>query len=212
MDVDKILDSIEWLGHDAFRISYGGQIIYFDPFKLSPPGPAGDIILVTHEHFDHCSVEDIAGIKKEDTVIVTEPGAAQKLQGEVVVLKPGEQTTVKGITIEATPSYNIGKTFHPQANEWLGFIVTVGGCRIYHAGDTDHIPEMKDLKVDIALLPVSGTFVMTAEEAVQAALDIKPKVAIPMHYGDIVGEQTDADRFAEELQGQIRVEKKVQQQ
>lgn len=211
MDVDKILDSIEWLGHDAFRISYGEQVIYFDPFKLSTPGPAGDIILVTHEHFDHCSVEDITGIKKEDTVIVTEPGSAQKLQGETVVLKPGEQKTVKGLTIEAVPSYNIGKSFHPRDNEWLGFIVTVGGCRIYHAGDTDHIPEMKDLEVDIALLPVSGTYVMTAEEAVQAALDIKPTVAIPMHYGDVVGEQGDADRFAKGLQDKVRVEIKEQQ-
>lgn len=206
MDVDKVLGSIEWLGHDTFRISWEGRVIYFDPFKLSAGSPAADIILVTHEHFDHCSAEDIAKIKKEDTVVVTEPMSARDLGDEAKVVEPGEKITVKGFSIEAVVSYNIGKTFHPRDNKWLGFIITIGGCRVYHAGDTDYIPEMKDMKADIALLPVSGTYVMTAEEAVQAALDIKPRVAIPMHYGDIVGEQSDAERFASGLQGKVRVE------
>lgn len=206
MDLDKILDSIEWLGHDTFRISRGDRVIYFDPFKLPAHSPAADIILVTHEHFDHCSVEDIARIKKEDTVIVTDSRSARKLQEKVKVLEPGEETRVRDLSIEAVSSYNIDKTFHPRENKGLGFIVTIEDCRIYHAGDTDFIPEMEDLQVDIALLPVSGTYVMTAEEAARAALQINPGVAVPMHYGDIVGEQSDADKFAGELQDRVRVE------
>ena len=103
------------------------------------------------------------------------------------------------------PSYNRDKDFHPKQKAWLGFIVEVDGVKIYHAGDTDFIPEMKDLKVDIALLPVSGTYVMTAEQAVEAALAIQPKLAIPMHYGAIVGDDKDALAFKESLKGNIDV-------
>ncbi len=206
MDIDKILDSIEWLGHDSFRISSEGQTVYIDPFKLSGDHPVADVILVTHEHFDHYSAEDIAKIVNEDTIIVTDAATGRNISTGVRVLEPGEQAVVKGLTVEAVPSYNLDKNFHPRDNKWLGFIITIGGCRIYHAGDTDRIPEMKDLEADIALLPVSGTYVMTAEEAVQAALDIHPLIAVPMHYGDIVGERKDADQFVNGLQGKIRVE------
>ncbi|MCX5757844.1 MAG: MBL fold metallo-hydrolase, partial [Candidatus Hydrogenedentes bacterium] len=115
----------------------------------------------------------------------------------------GERLTVEGIGIEAVPAYNTNKEFHPKKNGWIGYIVTMNDVRIYHAGDTDHIPEMKSIKADIALLPVSGTYVMTAEEAARAALDINPRIAIPMHYGTIVGQADDAVRFRDLLQGKI---------
>ena len=120
-------------------------------------------------------------------------------------MRPGDRLTVKGVDIEAVPAYNVNKEFHPKNAEMLGFIVTIDGVRLYHAGDTDFIPEMNGLKVDIALLPVSGTYVMTADEAVQAAQAIELKVAIPMHYGAIVGEKSDAENFRGQLAGKIEV-------
>ena len=203
--IDTILDKLEWLGHDGYRLTAGNQVIYFDPFKLSGKHLPADIIMVTHDHFDHCSLEDIEQIQQENTTIVTEPSSAKKLSGSIITLIPGESCEVNGISIEAVPSYNTNKKFHPKKNNWLGFIITVDGVRIYHAGDTDYIPEMKDFKADIALLPVSGTYVMTAEEAVQAALDINPQIAIPMHYSSIVGDDSDAEKFANSLEGKVKV-------
>ncbi|MCS7285697.1 MAG: MBL fold metallo-hydrolase [Anaerolineae bacterium] len=191
-----MVENIHWLGHDSFRLE-GEVTVYIDPWKLPPNLPKADIILITHEHYDHCSPEDVAKIQKADTVIVTIPAAAKKLKGEIKTVKPGDKITVKGIEVEMVPAYNIDKPFHPKEAGHVGFIVTLGGKRIYHAGDTDFIPEMKGLKTDIALLPVSGTYVMTADEAARAADAIKPEIAIPMHYGEIVGSEKDAERFKE---------------
>jgi len=200
MEVHDVVKNITWLGHDGFLIKGDGKAIVIDPFQVKECEPA-DIILVTHEHYDHCSPEDIKKIRKESTVIVTEADSAKKLSGDVRAVQPGDKLTVSGIPIEAVPAYNKNKNFHPEQNGWLGFIVTVDGVRIYHAGDTDLIPEMDSFKTDIALLPVSGTYVMTAEEAVEAAKMIKPKIAIPMHYDAIVGSADDARRFCDAVAG-----------
>jgi L-ascorbate metabolism protein UlaG (beta-lactamase superfamily) len=194
---------IVWLGHDGFRID-AKKTVYFDPYQISD-GPKADLILISHDHFDHCSPEDVAKIQHSGTVIITEKDSAKKLSGDVRVLKPGESLIVDDVKIEAKPSYNTDKDFHPQKAGWLGFVVEVEGVRIYHAGDADFIPEMKDLEVDIALLPVSGTYVMTAEQAVKAALAINPKVAIPMHYGAIVGDKGNAENFKKALEGKVEV-------
>jgi L-ascorbate metabolism protein UlaG (beta-lactamase superfamily) len=200
MSVSDVVKNMTWLGHDGFLIKGGGKVIVIDPFQVTECEPA-DIILVSHDHYDHCSPDDIKKIQKDTTIIVTEADSAKKLSGQVKVMQPGDKITVSGIPIEAVPAYNTNKSFHPKDNGWLGFILTVDGVRIYHAGDTDHIPEMGSFQVDIALLPVSGTYVMTAEEAVEAAKKIKPKVVIPMHYGAIVGSANDARRFTEALRG-----------
>jgi L-ascorbate metabolism protein UlaG (beta-lactamase superfamily) len=202
--IQETVKKIAWLGHDCFRID-AMKTLYFDPYQLSS-GPKADLILISHDHFDHCSPEDVAKIQKPKTVIVTEKDSAKKLKGDVRVVKPGDTLTVEGIKIEAVPSYNTDKDFHPRKNAWLGFVVEVDGVRIYHAGDSDFIPEMKNLKVDIALLPVSGTYVMTAEQAVQAALAVNPKLAIPMHYGAIVGDEQDAVHFKKALAGKVEVQ------
>lgn len=204
MGIDDVVKNITWLGHDGFLIKGDGKAIVIDPFQVKQCEPA-DIVLISHEHYDHCSPEDVNKIRKDSTVIVTEAQSATKLSGDVRVVQPGDQLTVSGIPIEAVPSYNTNKSFHPKENGWLGFIVTVEGVRIYHAGDTDRIPEMESFQVDIALLPVSGTYVMTAEEGVEAARVMKPKVAIPMHYGAIVGSADDAKRFSEALRGTCKV-------
>jgi len=162
-------------------------------------------ILITHEHYDHCSPEDVKMLQGPDTLIVAPADCAKKLSGDVKTVKPGDTLNLAGIEVEAVPSYNTNKQFHPRANSWVGYIFTVNGKRVYIAGDTDYIPEMKNFRADIALLPVSGTYVMTAEEAIKAALDINPKVAVPMHYDSIVGTKDDAKRFAAGLKGKIDV-------
>lgn len=202
---EAIIGQIKWLGHDGFRITADDTTVVIDPFQLTAP-VAADIILVTHAHYDHCSPEDIAKCLGSASIIVTEPESAEKIKTEklcedIRVVKPGDRLTVKGIPIEAVPAYNTNKHFHPKEKNWLGFIITVDDQRIYHAGDTDLIPEMDDLSVDIALLPVSGTYVMTATEAVEAAKRIGPKVAVPMHFNAIVGTGADADAFKEALAG-----------
>ena len=145
-------------------------------------------------------------IQGKSTVIVAPEDCAGKLSGDVRTVKPGDRLSIGGIEIEAVPSYNTNKQFHTKDRNWVGYIFTVNGSRIYLAGDTDYIPEMKTFgNIDIALLPVSGTYVMTAKEAVQAALDIKPGIAVPMHYNSIVGSKADAEAFAEGLKGKVEV-------
>ena len=201
--VNELIERLTWLGHDSYRVD-GDLVIYFDPYEINE-GAAADIILISHEHFDHCSPGDVAKIQNDETVIVSDKASATKLKGEVKTMEPGDRLSVKGVEVEAVPAYNLNKQFHPKNAGMLGFVVNIGGVRLYHAGDTDFIPEMNEIETDIALLPVSGTYVMTAAEAVEAALAIKPKVAIPMHYGAIVGDKSDAEHFRDRLAGKMEV-------
>ena len=195
---------ISWLGHDSFRIKNGKTII-IDPFKIRPLADKADVLLISHEHFDHLSLDDIKKVSSEKTTVVTTPACKKELSSlkvkDVKVVKPGDKVVLGDVSLEVVPAYNLnkfrepGKPFHPKEDGKIGFILSVKGVRIYHAGDTDPIPEMKSFKTDIALLPVSGTYVMTPEEAGEATRMIKPKLAIPMHYGTIVGSESDAERF-----------------
>ncbi|MBS3131927.1 MBL fold metallo-hydrolase [Candidatus Woesearchaeota archaeon] len=186
---------VKRLGHASFRID-GSKTIYIDPWKLSNPVKA-DIILISHSHFDHFSKEDVNKIKKDDTVIIAARDAAKEFE-VAKELVPGQKIEIGKIVVEAVPAYNIGKEFHKKESGWLGFIINIDGKRIYYAGDTDCTPEMEKIKsIDIALMPVSGTYLMTAEEAAKAVKKINPKKAIPYHYGDVVGTLDDAVRFKE---------------
>lgn len=192
-----MLDKLHWLGHDSFRID-GPPVIYIDPWQLKGRPPQADLVLVSHDHYDHCSPGDVNRVRGPKTVVIANPSAAAKLGRDVRVIRAGETQTIGDVTVEAVPAYNIGKRFHPKEAGGVGYIVTVGGTRLYFAGDTDLIPEMDQIRCDIALLPVSGTYVMTAEEAARAAGRIQPKIAIPMHYGaGVAGSEADARRFQE---------------
>jgi L-ascorbate metabolism protein UlaG (beta-lactamase superfamily) len=201
---------ITWLGHDGFLLKGKHLTVCIDPFKVQHSEPA-DVVLITHEHQDHLSLPDIKRFMKEGTHIVCPQGCAPALKEfrNLVVMAPGQDIHVGELKVHGVPAYNTNKyrdpdtktVFHPKADGKLGYLLTLDGVTIYHAGDTDMIPEMEGLAPDVALLPVSGTYVMTAEEAAQAAHAIKPKLAIPMHYGAIVGSPDDAKRFTEALKG-----------
>lgn len=195
---------IKWHGHDTFSIVRGKTIVT-DPYKLSKKIDA-DLILVSHNHFDHLSNEDLKKIISQKTVIVTAKECIDMLQGisckKIIGLEPGEEQTIDEIKIKAIPAYNITKInpdtkkpFHPKEDNKIGFFITFHGKTFYHTGDSDLIPEMSDLQPDVLFVPVSGTYVMTPTEASKAVEKIKPKVAIPMHYGTIVGSQSDATEF-----------------
>jgi L-ascorbate metabolism protein UlaG (beta-lactamase superfamily) len=205
-----LLDRLRWLGHDGFLLTtLSGKRVYFDPFKLGKRQlePA-DYVLISHAHYDHFSAEDIDRLRGPNTVVVSVPAVARDLAG-TRALSAGEEATLDGLTVSAVPAYNVNKfrspgvPFHPKAPTdaaGAGFVVTVDGEKVYHAGDTDNVPEMADLaslKIDVALLPVSGTYVMTTDEAAAAARAIRPRVAVPMHYAEIVGSADDARRFAD---------------
>ena len=202
MNAQELVKHIHWLGHDSFRIEAEALVIYIDPYRL-PAGdlPKADLILITHHHGDHCSPEDVARIQTGETVIVTVADAAIKLAGQVIRVQPNETVQVKGLTVQAVPAYNTnkfrspGNLFHPPHLKLVGFVLTLEGLRVYHAGDSDHIPEMAQTHADIALLPVSGTYVMTAEEAARAAADIRPQIAIPMHVGADIGSLDMTETF-----------------
>ena len=203
MTPQEMVGKIHWLGHDSFYVQ-GSKTVYIDPWEISG-GPEADLVLVTHDHFDHCSPDDVARISKAGTVVLTEPASAAKLSGDVRTMTPGQSLDLGGVKVTAVPSYNTDKDFHPKSNNWLGFVIELDGVSIYHTGDADFIPEMADLDVDIALIPVSGTYVMNADQAIDAARAIKPKIAVPMHYGKIVGTEDDARRFAEALKSEMTV-------
>lgn len=209
-EITMNVQNIHWYGQAAFRIEDGEKQIYIDPWKL-PSGklPKADVIFITHAHFDHLSHDDINQIKKEGTIFVAPKDVAAELKGAVKTVAPNQTLEVGKIKVAAVPAYNLKKNFHPRANNWVGYLLTLSnGQTIYHAGDTDFIPEMKTLKVDVAMLPCGGTYTMNAKEAAESANTFKPKLAIPMHYGDVVGSDADAETFRKEFHGESVIKKR----
>jgi L-ascorbate metabolism protein UlaG (beta-lactamase superfamily) len=197
------INNIHWLGHASFRIEDGKMEIYIDPWKISEKSPKADIIFVTHSHYDHFSPDDIAKIRKEKTVLVAPKNVAGELQGNIISVEPGKTYEIGPLKVTTVPAYNINKKFHPKENGWVGYIITLSnGEKIYHSGDTDFIPEMKTIITDIAMMPCGGTYTMTAKEMAEAANSFKPKILIPMHWGEIVGSKADAETVKELFKGE----------
>jgi len=196
MTAEQIIKNMTWFHHDSFMLELDEKIIYIDPFKIET-GRTADYIFITHEHYDHCSPEDIKKIASKTTVIVCTDKSAEKLKGYILkIVKPGDSIMLGNIKVEAVSAYNNKKPFHPKKDGKVGYIINYKGTRTYHMGDTDLIDEMKSAgKISVALVPVSGTFVMTAKEAAEAVDLIKPEIAIPMHYGLIVGNKNDGEEF-----------------
>ncbi|MEX1142016.1 MAG: MBL fold metallo-hydrolase [Thermoleophilaceae bacterium] len=210
-----LIDSVAWLGHAGFRIGVEGATIYIDPYRVSPDAPKADAILVTHGHYDHFSPQDVERLSDDRTWVVAPPAVAERVRGRVVSIAPGdvlELDHLRGIDVAAVAAYNTskrdsdGRVFHPREAGGVGFDLNVRGERLYHSGDTDVIPEMDAVVgVDVALFPVSGTYVMTAVEAVEAARRIQPRLAVPMHWGGHLGTRADADAFAERAPVEVRI-------
>ena len=204
MNLDGV--EIKWLGHSGFLVR-SNKTIYIDPFNVKENSEKADIILITHSHYDHCSVADMKRLIKEGTKIVLTADSQSKITRseipiDIRIIAPNQELVLGEVKISAMPAYNLDKSFHPKEEEWVGYIIKINDVLIYHAGDTDLIPEMQKLtgynqpdKKFIALLPIGGRFTMGVEEAVEAAKLIKPLLAIPMHYGGIVGSREDAEEF-----------------
>ena len=215
-----LLDSIEWLGHSAFRIAVGRSVVYIDPYRVAEGAPPADLILVTHGHYDHFSPQDVERLSTRDTWLVGPATVAERVSGQVHRIGPGEEIQdelVRGVHVAAVAAYNTskrdadGKPFHPRDAGWVGYDLNVRGERLYHSGDTDVIPEMDSVTgVDVALLPVSGVYVMTAQEAAEAARRIQPRVAVPMHWGSHLGTEDDARTFADEAPVEVRIMEKAE--
>lgn len=194
--MENIERTVHWLGHASFRLeSQAGTMVYIDPYNLKEQAKKADIVLITHPHFDHFSPADIAKVVKTGTRLFGPEALAGKVGGDFATLKPGDRAEAAGAAVEAVAAYNTDKNFHPKASGFLGYVVTIDGAAVYHAGDTDLIEEMKNIRADVALLPIGGTYTMDAHDACKACRIIKPRAAVPMHYGSVVGSREDAIRF-----------------
>ncbi|MGC8495869.1 MAG: MBL fold metallo-hydrolase [Candidatus Micrarchaeia archaeon] len=213
-----MFENVHWIGHASFYLEASGIVIYIDPFRVSNAvaSEKADLILITHAHFDHFSKEDIEKIRDSNTQIIA---STQTLQegGSIRIATPGFKHNFNGVKIEAVPAYNIAKerlAFHPKENNWVGYVIEADGMRIYHAGDTDFIPEMKDLKdIDLALIPIGGTYTMDVDEAITAAKSIDARSITPMHYKNLLGRDGSAkaeQKFAKGVKNAL-IMKEVQE-
>ena len=205
MPLEKL--QLEWLGHSGFKFIWGGKVMYLDPYMISDYSKPADFIFLTHSHYDHCSLADLQKIVTEKTVILLPADAQSKINRfsfpvDMRIVEPMQEFEIAGIKISCLPSYNLHTSFHTKSEGWVGYVLCFDEITLYHAGDTDLIPEMQkltgfgnDKSYFIALLPVGGKYVMDADEAAEAAALIKPNLAIPMHYGSIHGTLEDAQEF-----------------
>ena len=206
-----MLENIQVLYHSSIKINRE-KVIYIDPFKIDNEYHDADIVFITHSHFDHYSEEDIDKIIKENTKIIITEDLEQKVlekvkKENVICVQPEKNYFVDGINFETIPAYNISKQFHPKSNNWVGYVIELNGVKYYFAGDTDITEESKKVKCDVAFVPVGGTYTMTAKEAAELVNIIKPKIAVPIHYGSVVGTNKDAEDFVirlnEKIEGRI---------
>ncbi len=193
------------------RIVFGGKTVHIDPFKTDSAPKDADFILITHDHFDHFSPEDIERTSSGSAVLIVpekmirKSKAAEKFVSKIVTVVPGKAYSVDGLEFETVPAYNVGKPFHPKSAGWVGYILNLGGKRVYIAGDTDATKEALAVRCDVALVPVGGTYTMNAREAAQLVNAIKPETAIPVHYGGVVGSKNDGAEFGKAVDPSVSV-------
>lgn len=209
-----MLENILVLTHSSIKIK-NSKTIYFDPFKIDKNYNDADYIFITHSHYDHYSEEDIKKVRKKETKIIITSDLKEKVKelgfenSNIIIVTPNEKYIIDTLKIETIPAYNNEKQFHPKSNNWVGYIIEINGEKYYIAGDTDITEENKKIKCDVALLPIGGTFTMNYEEAAKLTNIIKPKIVIPIHYGSIVGNREDAEKFIKLINKDIRCEIKL---
>ena len=195
-----MLEDFIWFKQAAYRWQGDGLTVYIDPWEVTTEDPA-DLIVITHAHFDHYSKPDLERLTTAKTVLVAPKDIAAELTGNVIAVAPGESLEAAGVRLETVPAYNVVEErleAHPKANGWVGYLLQLGGHTYYHAGDTDHLPELEGIRTEVAFLPIGGTYTMDHKEAAELARAMKPGLAVPMHYGFVVGSANDATQFAEE--------------
>ncbi|NMC68022.1 MAG: MBL fold metallo-hydrolase [Spirochaetales bacterium] len=197
-----MLQGVYHLGHASIKIQKS-LTIYIDPFNIKEASYDADLIFCTHSHYDHLSVQDIRKVAKSNSIIILpneSEDKAKELNLKILTVEPGKDYSVSSISFTTTYAYNIGKQFHPKEKKWVGYIIKIDNIKYYIAGDTDSVPEIQNLSVDVAFLPVGGTYTMNWKEAALLANKLKPRYAIPIHFGDVVGSISDANSFAEQIQ------------
>ena len=205
-----MLEGVQVFTQNSIKIEKE-KIIYMDTYEMQEKKHDADIIFITHTHYDHFSLKDIEKVKKKDTVIVGPKGTeeVQKigfLKENIKIVKPNQSYEIEGIKVETVPAYNLDKKFHPKENEWVGYILNLQGAKYYIAGDTDDIEEIRNIKCDVAFIPIGGTYTMDAKEAANLVNVMQPKIVVPTHYGSIVGRKEDAQIFAQKLNANIQCE------
>ena len=197
--------TLQWLGHASFKICCRDEVIYIDPWKIKNAAHDATVVLVSHSHFDHYSSDDIARVSGANAKLIA-PADVIAQQGTGEQIQPGSTKDINGVAVQGIAAYNPNKQFHPKSNQWLGFIIQADSERIYYAGDTDLTQEMKAIdNISVAMLPVGGTYTMNAAEAAEATKHINPKIAIPYHWGDIVGGRKDAEEFAKKAPCDVKI-------
>lgn len=211
-----MLDNIEVFTHSSIRIKGDKGTIYVDPFHIREEFHDADFVFITHQHYDHFSVDDILKVVNSDTVLVVpermldDAREVERKVREIVTVKPGVYRELYGLELETVPAYNTVKPFHPKRAEWVGYIFRIDGKRIYIAGDTGATKEARQVKCDIALVPIGGTYTLDAKRAADLIGVIRPEYAIPTHYGTIVGKKSDAQTFAKLVGSPVKVVEKIQ--
>jgi L-ascorbate metabolism protein UlaG (beta-lactamase superfamily) len=196
-----MLDRFTWIRQAALRWAGEGRTVYIDPWGVGDDDPPADLILITHAHGDHFAPDDIERIRGGATKLVAPHDVAAELSGDVTPVAPGESHEIAGVRFTTVPAYNVEEErldMHPKENRWVGYVLDLGGSSYYHAGDTDHAPELDELRADVAFLPIGGTYTMDPVQAGGLARSIAPQLAVPMHYGFVVGSPSDAERFRKE--------------
>ena len=212
---ENIIDNIDVFKQNHIRIGCGGKEIHIDPFRSDNAPRNADYIFITHDHSDHFSPRDIECISNKETVLIVpermyeKAAAVEDIVGKIAAVRPGEKYDIDGLEFETLPAYNIGKPFHPKNAGWVGYVLNIEGWRVYVAGDTDATEEARAVKCDIAFIPIGGTFTMNPKQAADFVNEIKPKIAVPVHYGSIVGKEKDGFEFEKRVDKAVKVVFKI---